>query len=890
MKIRIHIALVLLVFSSFFPLAGPASAAEKGRTRNVIVLHSYNQGYLWTDEEMDGINSVLKHDGGRIELHVTYMDAKRMRTPESDLLLYRILVLKMAKSRFDGVIVCDNDALEFARNRREDLFRDIPVVFCGINDFTRDMVSDWPICTGVVENQDYKGACEIGLRLFPSARKVFVISDDTTTGRAHFEGIKKIESQLPRTIFTRWNFSAHPMSDTIREVGSLGPDSIILLLSFFRDGNGEVFSMEDAIGRIMNAAKVPVFTGNDSRIMSGVFGGKVVAGRDQGAYAANMMKRILDGTPVSFIPVETDVPTRYSFDHRALVRFGIPFSALPRTSKILHKPPPFYSVDKSFFYAILTSLALLLILVLVLVLAILQKKKGGRSIRESEEKFRTLFEQAAVGVAQADSSGKFIKVNRKFAEMLGYSRNEMEKMDSKTIAHPENLKEEHELMRNLLDGKIQDFTAEKKYSHKGGGVVWALLNVSLFRPALGKEVCLITVAQDITEKKKLEEHLIRSEKLSAVGQLATGVAHEFNNILMVIKANLLLASVEGGMNRKDTLDMYALLDKQVERGRDIVSRIMSFARPKPLKMEAFRLKEMVYEVISLQLEQMRLENIAPVMEIPGELEINADRDQLQQVLVNMFLNARHAIYPKGFGQIRVSAERNEGKVSIRVSDNGLGMNEQTKRKIFLPFFTTKGAFAANTLNIKGAGLGLPVCSNIVQMHGGQISVESQEGAGTTFTIVIPDSMGKQPAFKITESGIHLKDDFSGLKILVVDDEPDICLPLSKTLSYFGCGKTRSAVSPFEALNLIRADPPDLMFLDILMPGMSGMQLLEHIGDESRKIFVIMMSGKLDVDIEEFKKAGASGFLQKPFGMDEVLEILEQVKNQKKNRKNNGGQN
>ena len=208
MKIRIHIALVLLVFSSFFPLAGPASAAEKGRTRNVIVLHSYNQGYLWTDEEMDGINSVLKHDGGRIELHVTYMDAKRMRTPESDLLLYRILVLKMAKSRFDGVIVCDNDALEFARNRREDLFRDIPVVFCGINDFTRDMVSDWPICTGVVENQDYKGACEIGLRLFPSARKVFVISDDTTTGRAHFEGIKKIESQLPRTIFTRWNFSA----------------------------------------------------------------------------------------------------------------------------------------------------------------------------------------------------------------------------------------------------------------------------------------------------------------------------------------------------------------------------------------------------------------------------------------------------------------------------------------------------------------------------------------------------------------------------------------------------------------------------------------------------------------------------------------------------------
>ena len=888
MKIKIHTPVLLLLLFSFFTAPEPVSAAEKGHSENIMVLHSYNQGYLWTDDEMDGINSVLKHDGEEIELHIAYMDAKRVRTPESDLLLGKLLALKMEKIRFDGVIVCDNDALEFARNRREDLFRDVPVVFCGINDFTPDLVSDWPACTGVVENQDYKGACEIGLRLFPAARKVVVISDDTTTGRAHFEGIRKIESRLPGTTFIHWNFSAHPMSDTIREVGALDPDSIILLLSFFRDGSGDVFSMEDAIGQIMDAAKVPVFTGNDSRIMYGVLGGKVVSGRDQGACAADMMKRILEGTPVSSVSVKTDIPTRYSFDYRALVRFGIPFSSLPGKSVILHKPPPFYSVDKPFFYSVLTSLSLLGILVLVLAVAILQRRRGGRALRESEEKFRTLFEQAAVGVAQADSSGKFTKVNRKFAEMLGYSQKEMEGMGFQTLTPPENLNEDIERMRRLLDGEIRDFTVEKKYFHKGGGIVWALLNVSLFHPARGKEICQIAVAQDITEKKKLEEHLIRSEKLSAAGQLASGVAHEFNNILMVIKANLQLASLDE-MSRKDTLDMYALLDKQVNRGRDIVSKIMSFARPKPLKMETFRLKDMVYEVISLQLEQMRLENIAPVMDIPEGLEINADRNQLHQALVNIFLNARHAIYPKGFGQIRVLAERNEGKVTIRVSDNGVGMNEQTRRKIFLPFFTTKGAFAVNTLNIKGAGLGLSVCGNIVQMHGGQISVESQEGAGTTFIIVIPDGGEKRLSSKTVKSGTDMHKDFSELKILVLDDEPDICLPLSRTLNYLGCRKTESTVSPFEALNLIQVDPPDILFLDVLMPGMSGMQLLERIKDEGRKICVIMMSGKLDVDIEAFKKAGASGFLQKPFGRDEVLEILEQVGNEKENRKNKRGQ-
>ncbi len=885
MKNKIHMVLALVLFLFCSHLTGLAATAEKGREKNIIVLHSYNQGYLWTDEEMDGINSVLEQDGKEIELHVNYMDSKRVRSAESDLLLHRMLALKMGKVRFDGVIVTDNDALGFARDHRGDLFKDIPVVFCGVNDFTSDMVSDWPTCTGVVENQDYEGACEIGLHLFSSARKVFVISDDTTTGRAHFEGIKRIESQLPQATFTLWNFSSHPMSDTVREIGSLGPDSIILLLSFFRDGDNVVFSMEDAIDRIMSAAKVPVFTGNDSRIMSGVFGGKVVSGRDQGAHAAKMMKRILSGIPVSSIPVETDIPTRYSFDHNALVRFGIPVSSLPASSVILHKPPPFYSVDKPLFYAILTSLALLAILVLVLTFAILQKRRGERAVRESEEKFRTLFEQAAVGVAQVDSSGRFIKVNRKFAEMLGYSRNEMEKMESKTITHPENLKEELERIRMLKNGEIPDFTIEKKYLHKDGGTVWALMNVSLFRPVSGKEFSLIAVAQDITEKKKLEEHLIRSEKLSAVGQLAAGVAHEFNNILMIIKGNLQLASVETAMSRKDTLDMYALIDKQVDKGRDIVSKIMSFAKPKPLKFEVFRLKDMVYEVISLQLEQMRLENIAPVMAIPKELEINADRDQLQQVLVNMFLNARHAIYPKGFGQVSVSAERDGGKIVIRVNDNGVGMNEQTQRKIFLPFFTTKGAFSGNTLNIKGSGLGLPVCSNIVQMHGGHISVESQEGVGTTFVITVPDNCEKQISDKTMESGSNVQNDFSGLKILVVDDEPDICYPFSKILNCLGCKETRATVSPFEALNLIQADPPDLIFLDILMSGMSGLQLLERIKGQKRDISVIMMSGKLNVDIEEFKNAGASGFLQKPFGKDDILKFLELIADEKRNFKN-----
>jgi len=180
---------------------------------------------------------------------------------------------------------------------------------------------------------------------------------------------------------------------------------------------------------------------------------------------------------------------------------------------------------------------------------------------------------------------------------------------------------------------------------------------------------------------------------------------------------------------------------------------------------------------------------------------------------------------------------------------------------------------------------LPVCSNIVQMHGGNISVESREGEGTTFVIVIPDNCEKQPSDKTIESGTNVQNDFSDLKVLVIDDEPDICYPMSKILNRLGCKESRATVSPFEALNLIQSDPPDLIFLDIMMSGMSGLQLLERIRDQKSDIWVIMMSGKLNVDIEEFKKAGASGFLQKPFGRDDILKFLEQFADEKRNLKN-----
>ncbi|HPN83868.1 MAG TPA: ATP-binding protein, partial [Victivallales bacterium] len=272
-------------------------------------------------------------------------------------------------------------------------------------------------------------------------------------------------------------------------------------------------------------------------------------------------------------------------------------------------------------------------------------------------------------------------------------------------------------------------------------------------------------------------------------------------------------------------------------------------------------------------EQMRFENIAPQIDIPSDLAVCVDRDQYHQVLVNMILNSRHAIFPKGSGSIKIYTENKEDGVNLCIKDDGIGMDEETKSMIFTPFFTTKGATQSNAFNIRGTGLGLSVCESIVKSHGGRISLESQTGTGTTFKIFIPNSSITTIVSDPKKSARAEELNISGLKIFVVDDEQDICVPMAKTLSLLGCKDAKAITSPSEALNLIRLAPPDILFLDVMMPGISGLQILDTIKKEKLPITTVLMSGKLDISIDELKTRGAFGFLDKPFDNAEVVNLI-----------------
>ncbi|HPN29691.1 MAG TPA: ATP-binding protein [bacterium] len=248
----------------------------------------------------------------------------------------------------------------------------------------------------------------------------------------------------------------------------------------------------------------------------------------------------------------------------------------------------------------------------------------------------------------------------------------------------------------------------------------------------------VCILRDITALKNLEMELIRSERLTAVGQFSAGIAHEFNNILTIIKMNAEYMELEIGDNN-EYRKLLETISEQTNRGREIAVKMMQFSKPgQPSKMN-YDLSPIIEEAYIFQKTELLKENIVFEKDVENdpELFIFCDKNQIIQVLLNLFINARHAIKPNKKGRIRISAKKENENVIIKFIDDGIGMNKTTITKIFTPFFSTKGAYDKTNSGIKGSGLGLSICMSIIKQHNGKIEVKSEEGKGTEFIIRLP---------------------------------------------------------------------------------------------------------------------------------------------------------
>lgn len=364
----------LLLVVSLLAVLGNAAGVNAAHPRHVLVLNSYHQGLSWTDSIMEGVESVLGGDSD-LELHIEYMDTKRLYDEVYLRKLYEVYKYKYSQMRFEVVIVSDNNAFEFMRQHHDELFPGTPVVFCGINDFRDSMLEGHDLFAGVVEVTDIQSTLEIALQLHPNVAQVAVVNDRTPTGVA-------LKSEL-EAVIPRFEDSTEfvliedlDMAEIQAQVQTLPADSLILLLVFNRDASGQFFTYEESLARISSVATVPIYGIGDFYLGGGIVGGKLTSGFHQGEAAARIAQRILGGEGVEEIPVVRKSPNRYMFDYEQLQRFGLELSALPADSIVINLPDTFYGRYKMLIWGSLGIIAALGLIVSIVMVNITRRKRA----------------------------------------------------------------------------------------------------------------------------------------------------------------------------------------------------------------------------------------------------------------------------------------------------------------------------------------------------------------------------------------------------------------------------------------------------------------------------------------------------------------------------------
>jgi PAS domain S-box-containing protein len=361
-------------------------------------------------------------------------------------------------------------------------------------------------------------------------------------------------------------------------------------------------------------------------------------------------------------------------------------------------------------------------------------RRAEEALRQNEQRLRGTFDNAGVGIVEVDQEDRFIAVNDRVCEILGYRREELLGMCVRDITAPEDRSQSDLLNARLHEGQDERFENEKRYLRRDGSPLWVHVTVSAVRDSAGNFLRAIATVQDISERKQAQEALIRSEKLASMGRMAATIAHEINNPLAAITNLLYLVAADPALSPQTRAHL-KLAEGELNRAAHITKQTLGFYREYRTACEV-SVPELVDEVLTLyatKLEAKKTKVVKSCCKATGNLAAVAG--EIRQVISNLLSNSIDAMEPGGTLQVRVgpAALRRTGKskpaVRITIADTGTGISPEHRARIFEPFFTTK-----QTL---GTGLGLWVTREIVYRHGGLIQVHSQEGKGTTFSVVLP---------------------------------------------------------------------------------------------------------------------------------------------------------
>ncbi len=409
----------------------------------------------------------------------------------------------------------------------------------------------------------------------------------------------------------------------------------------------------------------------------------------------------------------------------------------------------------------------------------------------------------------------------------------------------------------------------------GGGKTLTIgYSRSPLKNSQGDQTGTIIVFQDLTEIHLLKNRLIQSEKMAGIGTLASGIAHEFNNLIGGMMGYAQLASATG--EKEDFQKAIEVVFTSSKRAKEIITNLLTFSRRTAHETELISMEALIRQVLTLVERDLQKSNVEIKSSIDSDIRIRTDVGQVQQVLMNLVINAQHAM-PNG-GRLSISTAMIADEIHVRVADTGIGIPEENITRIFEPFFTTKGSIG--TGKEEGTGLGLSLSYGLIKDLGGEIRVESKEELGSTFTVILPNRIGESDGEMCGEEGQNKgrkKDSQETverfqLNILVVDDDRTTLELIDQVLTREG-HRVVTAPTGFMAIEKARGVTYDLMFVDAVMPGIDGIETLTSLRDMLPDAMAIMITGSLGEELENLHERLEplnAHVLRKPFEIPSIL--------------------
>ncbi|NQT24708.1 PAS domain S-box protein [candidate division KSB1 bacterium] len=543
---------------------------------SVLYLNSYHYGYRQSDEVQQTVFNRLREQLPQIDIRHEYMDTKRYDDPSHIQLFQKYLSNKYKNHKFNLIITADDHAFRFIQRYQNRMWPEIPVVFCGLNQFNPDMLEGYPNFTGIIEKSDVEDNVRLIESIHPDAKTLYLINDNTLTG----EALRKSEGAFIKRI-SRFNVldlsgTDLELSELLQKLRQLPPDAVVVYQNWLKDKSQRMYTHRQVVPMISISSAVPVYGFSELYLNYGIVGGKLISAAEQGAITAGMALRILNGTPPREIEVQLDSHCIYKFDYTQLNRFHISEDCLPQGSIIVNKPTSFFERHHNVIVSTLWVVGLQMVLIIYLVLNRIQRVKAERALRREHQLLQALLDNMPDFIYFKDRESRFIQNNKahlaqfgltKQEDMLGKSNFDFYSKDfaQETLVDEKRIIETGQSMVNKLEN----------ISSKKDKPVWMSTTKVPIKDDTGHVTTLVGISRDVTER------VLSSDKIKASLEekeiLLKEIHHRVKNNLQVISSLLSLQAstitdedvLHALKESQDRIRSMAMIHESLYRGDEI---------------------------------------------------------------------------------------------------------------------------------------------------------------------------------------------------------------------------------------------------------------------------------------------------------------------------------